>query len=181
MPPISSSAAPLRPTDYRAIGPFGEELQALGRQSDALRAFGQCFERLEAEVEAHPENADALAFGAAVLADLGRREQAEEWASWSLVLGEGQRLVHYNVGRTSLMLGRPEETLHQLERAFEASSVVRRRLALWMAHDEDLAPLAAHRRVLRLLADVDGRLPALDIGQDHSRAHDVAQPRTGVD
>src|SRR5690606_6899142 len=68
-------AAELRLSDYRALGLLGEELQALGREGEATRVFEKCLERLEAEVDAHPDNADALAFGAAVLADLGRAEQ----------------------------------------------------------------------------------------------------------
>ncbi len=144
-------AAALRLNDYRSVGLLAEELQALKRGEDAVRALGRCLERLEAEIEAHPENADALAFGSAVLADLGRRDEAVEWASSSLVLGRGQRLVHYNVARTWVMIGRRTEALGELESAFSAPPVVRRRLALWMLRDEDLAPLSGERRFRALL------------------------------
>lgn len=144
-------AAALRTGDYRSMGLLGEELQALGRHQDAGGAFADCLGRLEAEVDSHPQNADALAFGAAVLVDLGRPEQAAEWASWALLLGEGQRLVHYNVARTWALLQRRDAALDELERAFKAAPVVQRRLALWMANDEDLRSLANEARYRQLL------------------------------
>lgn len=148
-------SASLRATDYRSVGLLSEELRALGLHERAMAAAATCLERLEVEIDTHPENADALAFGSAVLASLGRLDQAQEWAKWSLALGAGQRLVHYNVARTWMMLGRADDALNELERAFETSPVVRRRLALWMEFDLDLVPIRDHPRFLRLSAARD--------------------------
>lgn len=134
-------AADLRPQDYRSVGLLGEELQALGQESEALSAHEKCLERLRAEIDAHPGNADALAFGSAVLGKLGLRDQAADWARWALLLGDGQRLIHYNVARTLLGLGRTQEALRELGRAFDTQPRVRQRLIMWAEKDEDLAAL----------------------------------------
>lgn len=148
-------AAALRTDDYRSCGLLGEELKALGRAEESREALGAATERIEAELERHPDNADALSFGAAILAELDRSEQARTWCAWALAIEPEDSLLRYNVARVHALLGDTGIALEQLEIAYDTSPVARRRLALWMRHDLDFAPLVHERRFRRLLAFAD--------------------------
>jgi adenylate cyclase len=139
-------AATLRPNDFRSLGLLSEAYKALGRREDLVIAARQCLERVEAEIEAHPDNAGALAFGSAALAELGQPAHAKEWAIRSYMIAPDDYLAHYNVARTHAILGEPEAALDWLERAFCSSVVWQRRLALWMRSDGDIDPLRGHSR-----------------------------------
>lgn len=145
------TAAGLRPDDYRSSGLLGDALKALGRMDEAKEAFSMAIERIDAELERHPENAGALAFGAPILVDLDRYAQARNWCVWALAIEPQDSLLRYNLARHSAVLGEPEQALEHLEVAFEAPYVVQRRLALWMRYDEDFKPLATHSRFVNLL------------------------------
>jgi adenylate cyclase len=138
---LYARAAELRPNDFRSMGLLAEQHRALGRREDFLSAARRCLERLSAELKAHPDNADAWAFGSAILAQLDHKDRADDWATRALVVGPDDYLVRYNVARTYALLGRTEPALGQLEQAFEALPEFRRRLAAWMQRDEEIAPL----------------------------------------
>ncbi len=151
-------AAILRPNDFRAIGLFAEECQALGRQAEFKAALRRCLERLEAELEAKPDNAGALAFGSAVLADLDQTARARDWADQALKIDPADCLVQYNVARTHALLGEVMPALERLEQAFDCSPVFQRRLAMWMRYDEDIEPLRSQPLFRALLARVSATL-----------------------
>jgi TolB-like protein/DNA-binding SARP family transcriptional activator/Tfp pilus assembly protein PilF len=144
-------AATLRPNEYRALGLLAKSCKALGWQQEFVVAARQCLERVEAEIEAHPDNAGALAFGSTVLAELGQRARAEEWAARATLIGPDDYVVRYNAARTHTLLGELETALDWLERAFDSSAVWQRRLALWMRSDGDIDPLRGHPRFHDLL------------------------------
>ena len=151
-------AAALRSNDFRSLGLLAESYKALGRQQDLMIAARQCLERVEAEIEAHPDNADALAFGSAILAELGQRARAEDWAARAIMIAPNDYLGHYNIARTHAILGELESALDWLERAFSSSTEWQRRLALWMKGDEDIASLRCHPRFRVLEALLEARL-----------------------
>ncbi|MEM7224122.1 MAG: BTAD domain-containing putative transcriptional regulator [Pseudomonadota bacterium] len=141
----------LRPNDFRSLGLYSEECQALGRHDDFMAAARRCLARIEAEIETHPDNAGALAFGSAVLVDLGQREKAEDWAERALMIGPDDSLVHYNVARTYSLLGALDRALGHLEQSYCCSPLFQRRLAMWMRYDEDLDELRAQPRFRSLV------------------------------
>ena len=145
-------AASLRTDDFRSSGLLGEELKAIGRADESREALAVAVERVEAELERHPDNADALSFGAPLLVELGRTEQALTWCSWALAIEPDDSLLRYNVARVHALSGDVDASLEQLDVAYDASPVVQRRLALWMRHDLDFSPLEGERRFQRLLA-----------------------------
>ena len=144
-------AAALRPDDFRSSGLLGDALKATGTIEDAAEAFAIAVERIEAELNRHPDNAGALAFGAPILAELGRPDQAREWCDWALAIEPGDRLLRYNLARLFAILDDTRTALEHLEAAFDAPQLVQRRLALWMRHDSDFGALASNRRFGRLL------------------------------
>ena len=148
-------ALELRPSDFRASGLLAEEYQALGLASRAHKQVLDALNLVELELEAHPDNADALAFGAALLSDLGRREDAIEWMEWALAIAPGDSLVQYNVARAFAIMGELEQATCHLESAFETRPNAQRRLALWMRFDADLQPIQAFDTVRKYQALAD--------------------------
>jgi len=123
--------------------PEAEELQALGNRTQAKARLKATLILLEKELDSHPDNAGALAFGAAVLANLGKHDRAKVWADWALAIASDDGLVHYNIART----------LCQLEKAFSVPASLQNRLARWIKHDEDFLALkgeASFRQLLQL-------------------------------
>lgn len=152
-------SAELRPNDFRSVGLLAEEYRWLGRRDDFQSAARRCLERVTAEVTAHPENADAWAFGSSVLASLGEPARAEQWATRAIMIGPDDHLVHYNVARTFAVIDQTERALDWLERAFGAFPPFTRRLAAWMGRDDFIDPL---RGLPRFQALAQRLMPAND-------------------
>ena len=118
---LFARAAELRPSDFRSPGLLAWECKALGRREQCAAALRRCLARLEAEVEAHPDNADALVFGSSILVKMGDAARAEDWAARAIILGPDDRIVHYNAALTDAMLGRMDAALDHLEQAFSTT------------------------------------------------------------
>ncbi|MEL7280283.1 MAG: hypothetical protein AAFY35_05080 [Pseudomonadota bacterium] len=146
-----AKAVELRPEDFRASGLLGEELQALNRQDDATARFRSTLDLVERALQDHPDNAGALAFGAAVLADLDMPDRAAIWADWALTIAPNDCLVRYNIARMHAIFGDNKAALDHLQNAFTVPPVAARRLALWMQFDEDFAGLRDYASYQRLL------------------------------
>ena len=164
-------AAELRPNDYRSLGFLATAYKITGDQDQAMAAARRCFERVEAAVKLHPDNAGALAFGAIALAEMGQTQQAEDWATRAIMIGPDDHLVQYNVACAQVMLGNADAAVTHLESAFAASPDFRRWLAEWLAHDADFDPLRRHPRfqalterlILEHHADAAGDRPAIAV------------------
>lgn len=146
------TAARLRSDDFRSNGLLAEELLALGRHDEATHAFNKTLALVEAELESHPDNAGALAFGAAVLAHLRRVKPAVDWAEWAIAIAPNDCLVRYNVARVHVLQGDIQTSLGILESTFKATKNVQRRLALWLSHDRDFDLLSKMDRFEALLS-----------------------------
>src|SRR3546814_4633968 len=72
---------PPRSTRTDTLLPYTTLCRSLGRREDFMSAARRCLDRVTAEVTAHPENADAWAFGSAILAELNQPARAEQWRS----------------------------------------------------------------------------------------------------
>jgi adenylate cyclase len=170
-------AATLRPTEYRSRGLLAKSYKALGLQQEFVVAARECLERVEAEIDAHPDNAGALAFGSTVLADIGQWARADDWAARALMIGPDDYVVRYNAARMHALLGEIETALDWLERAFDSSAVWQRRLALWMKSDGDIDPLRGHPRFHALMQRLSAVLePQPEAAQHPDRA---GRPRSG--
>jgi adenylate cyclase len=152
---LFARAAELRPSDFRSPGLLAWECKALGRREQCAAACGLSGE-LEAEVKAHPDNADALVFGSSILVESGDSARAEDWLARAIILGSDDRFVQYNAALTNAMLGRMDAALDHLEQAFSAPPTFRRRLAAWMKYDDEMMDsLRDHPRFQALLANLD--------------------------
>jgi TolB-like protein/Tfp pilus assembly protein PilF len=151
---LFARAAELRPNDFRSLGLYAWECKALGREEFAA-AFRRCLLRVEAEIEAHPDNADALAFGSSILVAVGQPVRADDWAARAIMLGADDYAVQYNVAVTNALLGKIDAALDRLERAFFTSPTFRRRLAAWLKHDREMDGLRDHPRFRSLMDDLE--------------------------
>ncbi len=151
---LFARAAELRPNDFRSPGLLAWECKSLGRREESAAAFRRSLARVEAAVKAHPDNADALAFGSSILAEMGQRARAEDWAARAIILGADDRIVRYNAALTDAMLGRMDAALDHLEQAFSTTPAFRRRLAAWMRYDREMDPLRGHPRFHSLVAGI---------------------------
>src|SRR5262249_46310292 len=132
---LFARAAELRPNDFRSPGLLAWECKALGRREEFAAALRRCLPRVEAEIKAHPDNADALAFGSSILVAMGDPARAEDWASRAVMLGADDYVVQYNVALTNALLGKIDPALERLEQAFSAAPAFRRRLTAWLEYD----------------------------------------------
>ncbi|MFK7858807.1 MAG: BTAD domain-containing putative transcriptional regulator [Granulosicoccus sp.] len=144
-------AAALRPDDFRSSGLLADALKAVGCVKEANDTFKVTLNRIEIELEHHPDNAGALAFGAPILAELNRIEQAREWSAFALAIEPDDCLLRYNQARLFAILGELDVAREHLQRAFDAPLLVRRRLALWMRYDLDFEVFAKKRWFFALL------------------------------
>jgi adenylate cyclase len=151
---LFARAARLRSDDFRSLGLLAESCKVLNRRAEVVDAARQCLSRLQQEIVSHPDNAGALAFGSAVLAELGEDASAVEWATRALMIAPHDYLAHYNVARTYALLDQRGLALNHLETAFSGSASWQRRLGLWMASDADLDALRGERRFRALVGRI---------------------------
>lgn len=149
-------AVRLRPDDFRAAGLLAEEEKALGNDEEAEAAFWNAKSLVERELEDHPDNAGALAFGAAVLAHIGLMDRARIWAEWAITIAPNDCLVHYNIARMYALDGSKKKALDHLAKAYLVPKTVQRRLAFWMRYDNDFETLAKDKTFLKLDQKVSG-------------------------
>ena len=87
----------------------------------ARAAARRCLERIEGELAIHADDAKALAFGAAILVDLGEAERALEWAERAARIDPADLITNYNLACAWIALGRQEEAMTRLERSSSLS------------------------------------------------------------
>jgi TolB-like protein/DNA-binding SARP family transcriptional activator len=161
---LFESAADLRPDDYRCAGLLAEEYRAIGLDQEFRSAALRSLRHATQEVRIHPDNADAWAFGSAILVELGENLRGEEWASRAAIISPDDYLVHYNVSRTYSLLGRSDTALEWLECALAALPMFRRRLLAWMPLDQAFDPLRGHPKFRELVGGAADAAAASSLG-----------------
>lgn len=120
----------------------------LGRHHEGEVALRRGLEKIERELQKHPEHANAAALGAGALARLGETARAKDWASLALSLEPDDLLTQYNTACAYALLGEAEAAIDLLERAVPR---VRGRLRTRSRYDSDLDSLRSHPRFQALL------------------------------
>jgi len=141
------------PDDIRCPVLLAQNYRDLGRHQEADLALRRSLEKVERDLQRHPEHANAAALGACVLAMLGEAARARDWASLSLSLDPDDLLTQYNTACAYALVGETETALDLLERAVPR---IRGRLRTRARHDSDLDSLRSHPRFQALLKNMPG-------------------------
>lgn len=142
-------AAELKNDDFRAYGLQAMCLQSLGMKSASEAAARRALERCERAITERPDDADALAFGAGLLAVLGEPDRTKDWAERAIVIEPDDFYMHYNLACAFAILGEIELAMDRLERAIGPATL--KSLKEFMLHDSDLDVLRGHPRYAALL------------------------------
>ena len=156
-------AAQLLETDYTSLFFAAACYNSLGRRDEFNDASRRALDRIEKEIALRPDNARAMGFGATVLAYLGEKERAKEWASRALTIEPDDSMDHYNAGCAMAQNGEPDLALDLLESYLHKASPNHSTLA-WIKRDPDLIPLHGHPRFQALIAREEVRLAAVPTG-----------------
>jgi adenylate cyclase len=152
-------AAELQPDDFRALGLAAYAYRSLGKHDEARVAARRCLERIEGELAVHADDAKALAFGAAILADIDQGARAREWAERASRMEPSDLLTNYNLACAWVALGQNDSALSRLEKMFAVPAGTRRLHLDWMRHDIALVPLRDHPRYLALVRHLEADAP----------------------
>ncbi|HJT13058.1 MAG TPA: tetratricopeptide repeat protein [Dongiaceae bacterium] len=152
-------AAELNQNDYGALGLLDDCYRHLGRHDEARDAARRCVERVTAEVTAHPDNANALAFGAIMAAELGDDITALDWAGRAIAIDPADLVVNYNVACTYAALGELERAVARIRHAIPDDPVCRRAFTDWMKMDISLDPLRPLPEFQRLMHELEREFP----------------------
>ena len=147
-------AAELHTNDIRSLGIAVSAYKSLGRHEAMLSAARRSLERIEAEVAVRPDNVGAMAFAAGILAILGEKARAEDWAARAVSIDPEDPIINYNVACAYAVLGITDAALDRLERA-AWSQWARQCIAKWMRHDSDLDSLRSHPRFQAVVARLE--------------------------
>ena len=142
-------AADLKHDDFRALGIQAMCFQSLGRKEDMINAARRSLARAEAAIAERPDDADALAFGAGLLAILGETERTKDWAERASIMEPDDFYLNYNLACAYAVLGETELALDRLEQVLSPSLL--RSQKEFMLHDSDLDKLRDHPRFIALI------------------------------
>ena len=151
---LFGKAVDLKADDFRAAGLQSMCLQSIGRRDEAMAAARVSLARAEKIVAVRPDDADALSFGAGLLAMLGETSRTKDWAERAAIIEPDDHYMQYNLACAFAVLGELELALDRLELAIGPQSL--KSLKEFMLNDSDLNVLRGHPRYLALLS----RLPA---------------------
>ena len=145
-------AAELAPDDYRTLMLQSGMLRDLGRLPEFRATAHAGLKRAEQALKSHPDIPLPASLGASILAAMGERERALEWAARALAIAPDDPLTHYNVACVYALLHETEKALDLIEPWSERVNKVTRN---WLANDTDFDGIRDHPRFKALLRPVD--------------------------
>jgi adenylate cyclase len=158
-------AAELLNTDFLAMGLACQSYESLGRRAEAEDRMRKAFARIEKVLQRQPGNSQAVFHGAVILAYLGQRERAKEWASRALILEPDDAVGQYNVACALAQMGEAEQALDLLEACHVKMPA---EAVHWTKNDSDFASLHGHPRFQELIRRGEARLAAAKLDQGAS-------------
>jgi adenylate cyclase len=148
-------AAAAMESEFTAVSFISQCYKAMG-DTDRMRASAhRAMDRIEKLVVADPGHSRAIGMGAAMLADLGERERAREWAARA-------RLVEPEAVNLQYNLACAMSALQETDLAIEALSGISLKLSAgmvtWLEADTDLDPIRDDARFKSLMERVKARI-----------------------
>lgn len=146
---LFGKAAERKSDDFRAYGLQAMCFQSMGRIEEMRSAARRALSRTEAAIAERPDDADALAFGAGLLAVLGETERTKDWAERASLIEPDDFYMHYNIACAFAILGEKDLALDRLDRIMGPATL--KSLREFMMHDSDLDVLRDHPRYIEML------------------------------
>jgi adenylate cyclase len=146
---LFGKAGEFKSDDFRALGLQAMCFQSLGRIEDMMATARRSLARVETAVMERPDDADALAFGAGLLALLGETDRTKDWAERAIIIEPDDFYMHYNLACAFAILGEKELALDRLEKSMGPASL--KSLKEFMLRDSDLDVLRDHPRYAALM------------------------------
>jgi adenylate cyclase len=145
-------ALEVQPDDPQAPLLLQAELRTLGRMEEADKYAEMGVRRAEESVRQHPEWSRPAQLVAAVLASIGRGEEARNWMERALAIDPDDNLALYNAACTFAQLGEKERAIELLQRWAPNAGLEKR---LWLRNDADFEPLRDDPRFKQVLKDTE--------------------------
>lgn len=142
-------AAAHKQDDFRALGLESMCYQSMGRRNESIATARAALARAEKAVAERPDDADALAFGAGLLAALGEADRTRDWADRAALIEPDDTHLHYNLACAYATLGDIERSLDRLEQAMSSNAL--ESLQEYMKNDSDLDVVRSHPRYQALV------------------------------
>jgi adenylate cyclase len=152
---LFEQAAALKQDDFRALGLEAMCYQSLGRTAECVATSRRALSRIEKAVADRPDDADAMAFGAGLLAALGERERCHDWAERAAIIEPEDMYMQYNLACAYATLGDAEQALDRLEQALAQNPLPS--LIEYLKNDSDLEPVRKSPRYEALLKRLSAR------------------------
>jgi TolB-like protein/Flp pilus assembly protein TadD len=146
-------AADLRPQDYQVPALLAVVYRGLEQPQDVIASSQRLLELTENHLKRNPNDVRATYLSAGALAELGRTEEAIEWAKLALEMEPDDPAVLYNVACIYAAVGKPNEAIGFLERAVEVGFSHLE----WIENDADLDPLRDQPRFKELVETLQER------------------------
>ena len=158
-------AAALSETEFLSLALAIQSYKSLGRVGEAVDASRRALRRIEAAIARRPDDTSALFHGASVLAELGEKDRAVEWANRALLMAPEEIRGVYLIACTFALLGDSERALDYLDRALAG---MHPGYITWVKNDSDLDSLRSHPRYQELIKRGEARL---GVDADQQKAH----------
>lgn len=142
------SAAQVRPEDFQSQMLYAQSLFMMGRTDEAIAANRASIARAERVLAFNPVDGRVLSLGSGSLHADGQTARAVEWAQRALDLYPDDMSALINAACLMAKIGRKEDALTYLERAFGRGWGKRD----WIEHDSDYDSLRDDPRFQALLA-----------------------------
>ncbi len=142
-------AGELEPDHYRVIGLAVGAYANLGREEEMVSAARRCIERCNVELTAHPGNVDAIAFGAAVLAEAGQMEEAREWIRRAEALHPTDSVAKYNIAASYAAIGDVGKAIDCLSDVYANADFARQVHIDWLKNDSSFDSIRQHPDFIR--------------------------------
>ena len=140
-------AADLSPEDYQVPALLAVVYRGLEQPEKVIASSQRLLELTKNHLQRNSNDVRATYFRAGALAELGRREEAIEWANRALEMEPDDPAVLYNVACIYVTVGELDEAMGLLERSVEIGFS---HLG-WIENDPDLDPLRDQPRFKALL------------------------------
>jgi adenylate cyclase len=141
-------AAALSESDFLPLAMVIQSYKDLGLYSEAADASRRALTRIERAIARRPDDTSALYHGSSVLAELGEKDRAVDWANRAILLAPDESRGVYLLACTFALLGESEKAIEYLERAL---TTMHPGFVAWAKNDSDLTSLHNEPRYIGLI------------------------------